>query len=112
MIDSGQRGGVSLGSVTAADYLKAHTAGWSGAARMPDTPSSGANDKVATAVVRRAGRSLLACVHPVWGSLSIDDIYSDSASARRHISMHVLVDDKVLIVQPAAYKLALFKVEA
>ncbi len=112
VIDTGQRGAASLGSVTAADYLGQHTAGWSGAARMPETPSSGANDKIAVAIVRRTGRSLLAAVHPTWGSLSIDDIYSDSASARRHISMHVLVGDKVLIVQPDAYKLALFKVSA
>ena len=112
VIDTGQRGGVSLGDVTAADYLKAHTAGWSTAARMPDTPSSGANDKIAEAIVRRTGRSLLAAVHPTWGALTVDDVYSDSASARRHITMHVLVGDKVLIVQPAAYKLALFKVAA
>ena len=112
VIDTGQRGGVSLGSVTAADYLKAHTAGWSGAARMPDTPTSGANDKVATAIVRRTGRSLLACVHPVWGALTVDDVFTDSASARRHITMHVLTGDKVLIVQPDAFRLALYKVAA
>ena len=112
VIDTGQRGAASLGAISAADYLAQHTGGWSGAARMPDTPSSGANDKIATAIVRRTGRSLLAAVHPVWGSLSIDDVYTDSASARRHFTLHVLVGDKVLIVQPDAYAMTLHKVAA
>ena len=78
---------------------------------MPDTPASGANNKIADSIVHRRGRpGLRTAVHPVWASLQIDDIYSDSASATRHISTHVLVGDRVLIVQPDAYARASFKV--
>ena len=41
--------------------------------------------------------------------MQIDDVYTDSASATRHVTLHVLVGDKVLIVQPAAYGLVEFK---
>ena len=110
VIDTGNRGGVSLGAQSIADYLAAHTGGWSSAARMPAPASSGARQNIADAIVRRMGRSLLAAVHPVWGSMQIDDIYTDSASARRHVTLHVLVGDKVLIVQPGAYGRAAVKV--
>ena len=51
-----------------------------------------------------------AASHPVWASLAIDDIHSDSGSGTRHFSLHVLCGSKVLIVQPAAYGLLEFKV--
>ena len=80
---------------------------------MPDTPGSGANNKIADAIVHRRGRpGLRTAVHPVWASLQIDDIFTDSASATRHITLHALVGDTVLLVQPAAYRLGLFKVKA
>ena len=44
--------------------------------------------------------------------MQIDDIYTDSASGVRHVTLHVLVGDKVLLVQAGAYALALFKVKA
>ena len=100
------------GSEAASSYLGRETGGWTTAARMPDTPTTGNRAKVADAILRRTGRSLLACVHPVWGSLSVDDIFTDSASARRHFTMHVLVGDRVLLVQPAAYVRGAFKVKA
>jgi len=57
------------------------------------------------------GRSgLVTAQHPVWDAITIDDIYTDAASAQRHFSMHLLVGDKVLIVQPDAYDLVEFKV--
>ncbi len=105
VIDTGNRGAASLGDMSAADYLAAHAGGWSTAQRMPATASN-----IAGAIVRRTGRSLLAAVHPVWGSMQIDDVYTDSASATRHVTLHVLVGDKVLIVQPDAYARAAFKV--
>ncbi len=98
------------GAQSIADYLGAHTGGWSSAARMPEPKSSGARANVAECIVRRTGRSLLAAVHPVWGSMQIDDIYTDSASARRHVTLHVLVGDQVLVVQPDAFGRASFKV--
>ena len=90
-------------------YLTRVLGGWSSAARMPAAPTTGGNANIAPAIVRRTGRSLLAAVHPTWGSMSIDDIYTDSASARRHYTLHVLVGAAVLIIQPDAYALALFK---
>ena len=97
------------GSESASTYLTRVLGSWSSAARMPAAPAAGNNANIAPAIVRRTGRSLLAAVHPTWGSMSIDDIYTDSASARRHYTMHVLVGAAVLIVQPDAYALALFK---
>ena len=89
------------GSEAASTYLSRVLGMWTSAARMPDAPATGeTNAGIAPAIVRRTGRSLLAAVHPTWGSLSIDDIFSDSASARRHYSLHVLVGAAVLIIQP------------
>ena len=101
------------GAEAASSYLGRESGGWGAAARMPVTPASGANAKIAEALIHRRGRSgLRTAVHPVWSSIQIDDIYTDSASARRHVSLHVLVGDRVLLVQPAAYALGLFKVQA
>ena len=49
-------------------------------------------------------------VPPDLGTLAIDDIYSDSAKGERHFTVHTLVGDKVILVQPAAYSLVEFKV--
>ena len=50
-----------------------------------------------------------ACL-PTWGSLAVDDIYSDAASGQRHFTLNVLVGSKVLVVQPDAYALVEWKV--
>jgi len=93
---------------TAADYLRASTGGFWTNKRMPATAST-----IARGIVYRMGRmGLRTAVHPTWGTLSIDDIYTDSASGQRHFTIHVLVGDKVLIVQPDAYDLAEFKVSS
>ena len=91
---------------TAADYLKLVTAGFWTNKRMPATASN-----IARGILYRTGRMGLrtACL-PTWGSIAVDDIYTDAASAQRHFTMNVLVGDKVLVVQPAAYALAEFKV--
>ena len=106
VIDTAQRGGVSLGDTSAADYLAQHTGGWWTNKRMPATTGN-----IARGIVRRMGRpGLKTAVHPVWANVAIDDIYSDSGSGTRHFSLHVLCGAKVLIVQPAAYGLVEFKV--
>ena len=106
VIDTGNRGGVSLGDESAASYLARETGGWWTNKRMPATASN-----IARGIVHRRGRSgMRTAVHPTWGQISIDDIYSDSASATRHFSIHVLVGDRVLLVQPDAYALTEFKV--
>ena len=96
---------------TAADYLRAATGGFWTNKRMPATPASGANDNIARGIVHRAGRTgLRTACSPVWAHVSIDDIYTDSRSGQRHFSIHALIGDKVLLVQPDAYALAEFKV--
>ena len=100
-----------LGDISFADYAEKMTGGWWTNKRMPATPSSGADDNIARAIVHRMGRTgLRTASHPTWGTLGIDDIYSDSASGQRHFTVHTLVGSKVLIVQPDAYDLVEFKV--
>ena len=47
--------------------------------------------------------------HPTWGTIAIDDIYTSSRSGQRHFTVHALVGDKVLLVQPDAYDLVELK---
>ena len=106
VIDTGQRGGVSLGDESAASYLARTMGGWSTNKRMPATASN-----IARGIVYRKGRpGLKTASHPVWANVAIDDIYSDSSSGTRHFSLHVLCGSKVLLVQPDAYDLVEFKV--
>ena len=88
------------------DYARQALAAWWCNSRMPATAST-----KATGIIYRMGRPGMrtACL-PNWGTLSVDDIYTDSAKGERHFSIHVLVGSKVLIVQPDAYALAQFKV--
>ena len=110
VIDTGQRGGVSLGDISFADYAKAHSAGWWTNARMPDTASN-----VQAAIMCRKGRSMMPSpmrisVCPVWfGSISIDDIYSGAKKGERYYTLSVLLGD-VILVQPAAYAQVAFRV--
>ena len=106
VIDTGNRGGVSLGDKTAADYLRAYTGGFWTNKRMPATATN-----VARGIVHRKGRTGLrtACL-PTWGSIAVDDIYSDAQSGQRHFTLNILVGSKVLLVQPDAYDLVEFKV--
>ena len=71
---------------------------------MPDTVSD-----IASCIIYRAGTnglngvdSMRTAVCPMWNEISIDDIYSDSASAITHFTLHHLIGD-VLIEQPDAY---------
>ena len=91
---------------TAADYLRKATGGFWTSKRMPATASN-----LARGIVYRRGRTGLrtACL-PTWGSIAVDDIYSDAQSGQRHFTLNILVGSQVLLVQPAAYGLAEFKV--
>ena len=103
--------GADLGSVTFASYAEKLTGGWWTNERMPATPSTGTDATIGRGIVYRKGRmGMRTASHPVWGTLSIDDIYTDSASGQRHFSVHMLVGDKVMLVQPAAYDLVEYKV--
>ena len=101
------------GEQSAAAYLRANTAGFFASARMPATVST-----IAKAVLYRAATMGLNGVNavrtatmPVWDRLSIDDIYSDSASAIRHFTVHHVVGD-VVLQQPDAYSLIEFKLSS
>ena len=103
--------GADLGSVSFADYAAKLTGGWWTNKRMPATPTSGADDTIAKGIVYRMGHpGLRTACHPTWGTVSIDDIYTDSRSGQRHFTVHTMVGSKVLLVQPDAYSLVEFKV--
>ncbi len=93
------------GEMSAAAYLRSHAGMFVSSSRMPTTVTT-----IAQALRYRAGtmgldgvNAIRTAVCPVYNSVSIDDIYSDSASGRRHFTMHVLIGD-VLITQPSAYE--------
>ena len=93
------------GEMSAAAYAMASTGGLWTNTRMPDAASD-----IQQAILYRKGRSMLmggagamrTAVCPHWNEVSIDDIYSGSASGERFFTMHVLLGD-VILVQPAAY---------
>ena len=99
------------GELSAAAYAMANTGGWWTNKRMPDAVSD-----IQQAILFRKGRSMAGgagamrtAVCPHWNEVSIDDIYSDSASGTRHFTMHVLLGD-VILVQPNAYAQISFQV--
>ena len=69
VIDTGQRGGVSLGDISFADYAMKHTAGWWTNKRMPATDAN-----VQAAIMCRKGRSDDA-VADAHGCLSVVGIF-------------------------------------
>ena len=104
------------GEMSAAAYAMNQTGGWWTNKRMPDAATFLTIDDVQQAILYRKGRSMMGgagamrtAVCPHWNEISIDDIYSGSASGTRHFTMHVLLGD-VILVQPAAYAEIAFKV--
>ena len=107
VIDTGQRGGVSLGDTSFADYAMAKFGGWWTNKRMPAKASH-----VQQAILHRKGRTgIRTAVCPHWGRIGIDDIYSGSGKAERHFTFHVLLGD-VILVQPDAYAEVSFRVSS
>ena len=111
VIDTGQRGGVSLGDEAFSDYAMRQYGGWWTNKRMPATASN-----VQQAILYRKGRlaagasaGMRTAVCPHWNEVSIDDIYSGSAKGERYFTMHVLLGD-VILVQPDAYAQVSFRV--
>ena len=110
IIDTGQRGGVSLGDISFADYARAHTAGWWTNKRMPAKDAH-----VQQAILCRKGRSMMPsptrlAVCPIWyGSIGIDDIYTGARKGERYFTFSVLLGD-VILVQPDAYSQVAFRV--
>ena len=96
------------GELSAAAYAMVNAGGLWTNERMPDAASN-----VQQAILYRKGRSMMnmmnggagamrTAVCPHWNEVSIDDIYSGSATGERFFTMHVLLGD-VILVQPAAY---------
>ena len=104
------------GEMSAAAYAAMNTAGWWTNKRMPDAATFVSVDNIQQAILYRKGRSMAGgagamrtAVYPHWNEVSIDDIYSDSASGTRDFTMHVLLGD-VILVQPDAYSQIAFQV--
>ena len=104
------------GELSAAAHAAMNTAGWWTNKRMPDAATFVSVDNIQQAILYRKGRSMAGgagamrtAVCPHWNEVSIDDIYSDSASGTRHFTMHVLLGD-VILVQPDAYSQIAFQV--
>ena len=94
------------GEMTALSHLSAQLGSFSTNSRMPAKAGN-----IAKAIIYRAGRpGIRTAVHPQWGSIAIDDIYTDAASGQRHFTLSVLVGSKLLITQPGAYRAVEFKV--
>ena len=103
------------GEMSAAAYAANETGGWWTNKRMPAAGTFQTIDDVQQAILYRKGRSMMGgagamrtAVCPHWNEISIDDIYSGSASGTRHFTMHVLLGD-VIMVQPAAYEQIAFR---
>ena len=99
------------GEMSAAAYLRQHSGAFMASSRMPDSASD-----IAQAIRYRPGTmglgdvdAVRTAVCPVWSEVGIDDIYTDSANGRRHVTFHVLIGD-VLIVQADAYEQIQFRV--
>ena len=104
------------GELSSAAYAMTNTGGWRTNKRMPDADTFDSVDDVQQAILYRKGRSMMGgagamrtAVCPHWNEISIDDIYSGSASGERFFTMHVLLGGAIL-VQPAAYTQVAFKV--
>ena len=109
VIDTGQRGGVSLGDISFASYAPLHTSGWGTNKRMPATDTN-----VQAAILCRKGRSMMpaptrTAVCPSWGYFTIDDIYTGALKGQRRFVISTLVGDLIL-VQPDAYAEVAFRV--
>ena len=94
------------GLETAAAHLTGQLGSFSTNSRMPAKSGN-----IAKGIIYRAGRpGIRTAIHPTWGEIAIDDIYTDAASGQRHFTLSVLVGSKVLIVQPGSYHVVEFKV--
>ena len=98
------------GELSAASYAMNQTGGFWTNKRMP-VPAS----DIQQAILYRMGRSMMGgaggmrtAVCATWNEISIDDIFSGSASGERFFTMHVLLSD-VILVQPDAYEQIAFK---
>ena len=94
------------GLETAAAHLTSQLGSYTTNSRMPAKSGN-----IAKAIIFRSGRlGIRTAVHPTWGQITVDDIFTDAASGERHFTLSVLVGSKLLITQPDAYHVVEFKI--
>ena len=90
---------------SAAFYMTRVGAGFWTNSRMPAKDAN-----IAAGILCRKGRpGMRTAVAPVWGELSVDDIYTGARKGERYFTVSAIVGD-VLIVQSAAYEEVAFRV--
>ena len=90
---------------SAASYLKRMGAGFWTNKRMPAKAAH-----IQQGILCRKGRTgMRTAVSPMWGSISIDDIYSGARKGQRFFTVSAIVGD-VILVQPDAYAQIAFRV--
>ena len=94
---------------TIADWLGSKLGAFSSNARMPAASSNIAKAIVAKRGMAATPQPTMPAVLPSWGAISIDDRYSDAASATEHVRLHVLIGDTVVLRHPDAFAQVEFK---
>lgn len=100
-------GGVGAQSIlSAADWAEGNTGGLRCSSRMPDAASD-----ISKCVLVRSGAmttpmdaASMPAILPTWGNISVSDIYTDAGKGLQHLTLHVLVGNKVLIRQPDVFQ--------
>ena len=91
------------GDVSAAEHLRARTAGLRAHTRMPAEYASGTLDNhVAVLFARRGQADVTRAILPMWGELAIDDPYT-SASKGERVYTFVMGVGNLVLVHSAAY---------
>ena len=91
------------GDVSAAEHIRARSAGLQAHTRMPAEYTSGTLDNhVAVLFARRGQADVTRAIMPTWGELAIDDPYTDSAKGER-VYTFVMGVGNLVLVHPAAY---------
>ena len=92
--------------ISAADWAEGNTGGLRCSSRMPAAASN-----ISKCILVRQGSRIspmdaarMPAILPIWGNISISDIYTNASSGTQHLTLHVLVGDKVLIRQPEVYQ--------
>ena len=92
---------------SAASYMALNGAGFATSNKMPAKASH-----IQQAILCRKGQpGQRLAVAPTWGSLEVDDIYSDAKKGIRNFTVSVLIGD-VIVEQPSAYSQVAFRVSS
>ena len=90
---------------SAASYMALNGAGFATSSKMPAKVGH-----IQQGILCRKGQpGQRLAVAPTWGSVEVDDIYTDAKKGLRNFTVSVLVGD-VIVQQPAAYSQVAFRV--